>query len=224
MRTARCIDLTLTLCDGQRGVSFEQVRTLERDGWNARTLHLYSHAGTHMDAQTHFAAGNGTIDQIPLNRCTGPAWVIRLPHVRPKQLHNVADLGPVADRFRPGDGLLLHSGWSRHLNDASLYRDQLPRVSDELAHWCADHQVNFLGVEPPSVADVNNLEELTRIHKILLSAGITIVEGLGNLDALRAHKVFFVAAPLKIAGGDGSPCRAFAFESELDSDPIILPL
>ena len=72
--------------------------------------------------------------------------------------------------------------------------------------------MNILGVEPPSVADVNNKEELTRIHKILLGANITIVEGLTNLGALTREKVFFIAAPLKIENGDGGPCRAFAIE------------
>jgi kynurenine formamidase len=60
------------------------------------------------------------------------------------------------------------------------------------------------------VADVNHKQELTLIHKILLEANITIVEGLTNLDQLTQEKVFFIAAPLKIQGGDGAPCRAFA--------------
>ena len=46
----RIIDLTLTMRSGMRGVDWEQAKTVERDGFNARTLHLYSHAGTHMDA------------------------------------------------------------------------------------------------------------------------------------------------------------------------------
>ena len=60
------------------------------------------------------------------------------------------------------------------------------------------------------MADVNNLEEVTRIHQILLGAEIVIVEGLTNLDGLSSERVFFCALPLKIAGGDGAPCRAFA--------------
>ncbi|NJM37109.1 MAG: hypothetical protein HC845_04115 [Akkermansiaceae bacterium] len=56
---SRIIDLTLTLRPGMRGVAWEQAKAIESDGWNARNLHLYSHAGTHMDAQTHFAAGTG---------------------------------------------------------------------------------------------------------------------------------------------------------------------
>ena len=70
--------------------------------------------------------------------------------------------------------------------------------------------MKILGVEPPSVADVNDLEEVTRIHKILLSAGIVIVEGLTHLEAISSPRVHFTALPLKIDGGDGSPCRAFA--------------
>lgn len=206
------IDLTLTLRDGMRGVAFEQVRTVEHDGWNARTLHLYSHAGTHMDAQTHFAAGAGTIDRTPLERCVGWAWVVNLDGIADKTLITVKHLGRAALKFAPGESLLLRTGWSRHVNNPQHYRDNFPRIADDLAYWCVERKLNILGVEPPSVADVNNKEELTRIHKILLGANITIVEGLTNLEALTQERVFFAAAPLKIEGGDGCPCRAFAIE------------
>ncbi|MEO6786630.1 MAG: cyclase family protein [Chthoniobacteraceae bacterium] len=220
----RIIDLTQTMRPGMRGVDWEQAKTVERDGWNARTLHLYSHAGTHMDATTHFGAGDETIDQHTPERCMGPAWVVRLGEVKPKQLHEVADLGDIAERFQKGDSLLLHSAWSRHATDMALCRDQLPRISEGLARWCVEKGVKLLGVEPPSVADVTNPEELTLIHKILLSGGVTIVEGLTNLDALTNEKVFFAALPLKIEGGDGCPCRAFAIEGEAGADSIQLPL
>jgi kynurenine formamidase len=212
MSLPRIIDLTLTLRDGMRGVAFETAKTVARDGWNARMLHLYSHAGTHMDAPTHFAAGPGTIDRTPLERCLGWAWVVRLDGLADKALITVAHLGDVAARFAPGESLLLRTGWSRHVDDARRYREQLPRIAGDLAQWCAANGVNVLGVEPPSVADVGDLEELTRIHGILLGANVTIVEGLANLDLLSEERVFFVAAPLKIEGGDGSPCRAFALE------------
>jgi kynurenine formamidase len=130
----RIIDLTLTLRHGMRGVEFETLHTVSAHGWNSRTLHLYSHSGTHMDAPHHFEAGTGTIDQIPLEDCLMAAWV------------------------------------------------------------------------------ANNLEEVTIMHRILLGGGIVIVEGLTNLEALRQERVFFGALPLKIDGGDGSPCRAFAME------------
>ncbi|MDO8541553.1 MAG: cyclase family protein [Opitutaceae bacterium] len=208
----RFIDLTLPLVSGARGVAVEPKFTLERDGWNAATWHLYSHAGTHMDAPAHFGAGPQTIDQQPVDRCIGPAWVVRLAPCAPRALLTVAHLGATAEKFRRGENLLLHTGWSEHANDSALYRDALPRISSELAEWCVARGVNMLGVEPPSVADVNNRDEVTRIHKILLGGGVTIVEGLAHLDRLAQERVLFAALPLRLAGGDGSPVRAFAIE------------
>lgn len=207
----RIIDLTMPLVDGLRGVSIESARTLEKDGWNATTLHLYSHCGTHMDAPTHFAVSAQTIDQIPLEKCMGPAWVANLTGIGPKALIGVGDLGPVAQQLQRGDGLLLRTGWSRRYREPA-YRDALPRVSLELAQWCVEEGVRMLGVEPPSVADVHNIEELTSVHTVLLAGGVMIVEGLTNLDQIRRERVTFVALPLRIAGGDGSPVRALALE------------
>jgi kynurenine formamidase len=71
----------------------------------------------------------------------------------------------------------------------------------------------MIGVEPPSVADVNNLQELTQVHQTLFRGGITIVEGLANLDQILGGEVEFIALPLRIVGGDGCPVRAIAIEA-----------
>ena len=206
------IDLTRPLEAGQRGVDWETKYTVARDGWNARTLHLYSHAGTHMDAPVHFEAGPQTIDQIPLSDCLGRAWIADLTHVPPRTPMTVADLGAAADRFVPGDALLLRSGWSREFADPQYYRDAFPPIGEELAEWMVERRVRLVGVEPPSVADVNDLAAVTRIHQILLGAGVIIVEGLVSLDRLGGESCLFGAMPLPVVGGDGCPCRAFAVE------------
>lgn len=216
MFTSPPIDLTLSLADGQRGVAFETARTVEKDGWNARTLHLYSHCGTHMDSPLHFGVSEQTIDEFPLSDCMGKAWVVRIAGDCTRRLLTVSDLGGVAETLQPGDSLLLQTGWSHFVNE-DKYRDALPRISEELAKWCVDKGVKILGVEPPSVADVHNLEEVTRIHRILLSGGVIIVEGLTHLALLKGPKVYFMALPLKIAGGDGAPVRALAFEMDDES-------
>ena len=199
-----------------RGVDWEPARTLEQDGWNARTLHLYSHCGTHMDAPLHFGCGNReAIDRTPLERCLTRAHVLRLPATQPEELLTVEHLGNFQADFPAGDSLLLHTGWSAFVDDDELYRLRLPRVSEGLAEWCVAAGIAVLGVEPPSVADVTNLPEVTRIHEILLGGGVTIVEGLTNLDSLPDRPVLFGAFPLKLHQGDGSPCRAWASTGEL---------
>mgnify|MGYP001812420491 CR=1 FL=1 len=215
MGTGKIIDLTRTLECGQPGVAFETKFTKERDGWNASTLHLYSHAGTHLDAPLHFDCGDRTVDEMPLESCMGEAHVVDLSGFPERGLIGVEDLGHVADAFVRGDSLLLFTGWSKHFEDRDYYRGNFPRVSEGLATWCAEQGVKMLGVEPPSVADVHDLSEVTRIHEILLGAEIVIVVGLVNLNQIKSDKPFFAAVPLKIKGGDGTPCRAFAIEGEL---------
>jgi len=208
------IDLTLPLKPGMRGVEITQKFSVAQEGWNASTISLYSHAGTHMDAQVHFDAGQETIDQHTLQRCMGRAWLMNLSGIASKSLIKISSIGDIVGKLSPGDMLVLRTDWSRYLESPAIYREGLPRISEELALWCVERKVKLLGVEPPSVADVTNLEEVTRIHKILMGGGVTIVEGLCNLDKLIGPKIFFAALPLNIAGGDGCPCRAFAIEGD----------
>ena len=120
-------------------------------------------------------------------------------------------MDPVKDKIRPGDGLIIRTGWSRFVNLAK-YRDGLPRISEELAQWLVEKKVGILGVEPPSVADVNNIDEVTLIHRILLGGNVIVVEGMMNLEQISAEKVQLNAYPLKIADGDGAPARVFVIE------------
>ena len=207
----RIVDLTLTTRPGMRGVDFEVNSTIAGKGWNTTVLHLYSHAGTHLDAPRHFIDQGETLEELALEKCVGPAYVIDLTFVKARDLITVEHLAPYAAKVGPGARLLLKTGWSAHA-DSPDYRTHLPRVSLPLAEWLAERKIALLGVEPPSVADVNNKEELISVHRALLGAGVVIVEGLANLEALQQDEVTFIALPLKLEGGDGSPVRAIAIE------------
>jgi arylformamidase len=205
------IDVTLTYKSGMRGVQFEPARILKKDGWNAKTLHLYSHAGTHMDAPYHFEVNEQTVDNIPAERFFTMCYVVDLNGIQSKGEIEISDLGKVEKLLKKGEGLIFKTGWSKFVNEPK-YRAELPGISKELALWCVAKGVTTIGVEPPSVADVNNIELLTEIHRILLGADIIIVEGLANLEKVTKSKVQFVALPLKIKDGDGAPCRAIVIE------------
>ena len=209
----KIIDLTLTYKNGMRGVQISPAKSMDKDGWNATTLNLYSHAGTHMDAPPHFDAGTSGIDEMPLEKCIGKAWIIDIPDCKMKQLIGIRDLGGIKDKIQKGDSLIFRTGWSKFL-DQPEYRDELPRIGSELAQWCVQNGIKMIAVEPPSVADVTNMDELTEVHKILLKGGVTIVEGLTNLNSIDADYVELYAIPLKVYRGDGAPARVFAMIRE----------
>lgn len=211
-RQTRVIDLSHPIDGRTPGATIRPFKSVEADGWNATTLELYSHTGTHMDAPHHFITGAATLDQQDLQACVGPALVCDLTPVEPRQLLTVDDLHPWWNQIGAGTRLLLRTDWSQRYGTPE-FRDELPRISVELARWMVSKQVALVGVEPPSVADVNNLEEVTAVHQTLFRGGVVIVESLANLNQLRSQVVELIALPLRIVGGDGCPVRAIAIET-----------
>jgi len=207
----RIIDLTVSINNAMPGVEITSARRLETDGWNATTLSLYSHCGTHMDAPRHFLPEGRTLDQQALDVVIGPAFVVNLAPAQPNQLITVDDLKSIADQVRPGSRLLFRTDWYKRYGTPE-YRSELPRISVPLAQWLVESKVALIGVEPPSVADVNNMQELTEVHQTLFRGNVVIVEGLAFLDEIMKPTVQFIALPMKISGGDGSPVRAIAIE------------
>ncbi|MFS4493444.1 cyclase family protein [Maribacter sp. 2308TA10-17] len=211
MLRKKIIDLTLPINNKMSGVSIDPAKTLSEDGWNATILNLYSHSGTHMDAPMHFEVNPQTIDKLPVNRLISEAWVVDIRGIKPREEITVDHLSPIVKLFEKGQSILLHTGWSKKLGTDD-YRNGLPRISVELALWMGVKGVNILGVEPPSVADVNNIDEVSEIHNILMENDVIIVEGLTNLEALSKQKITLIALPLKVENGDGAPARVIAVE------------
>lgn len=205
---SQIIDLTLTAYHGLRGVEIFSHTSVAKEGFNTTNLHLYSHAGTHLDAPRHFIDEGKTLEQLDLRKCTGPALVVNVSYKQPLEFITVADLGESVNEIGLGSRVLLYTGWDQHA-ELSDYRTHFPRISLELANWFADKGIWLVGMEMPSVASLQDKEELTAVHRALLSAEIVIVECLTNLDKLPGQ-VHFTALPMKILGGDGSPVRAIA--------------
>ena len=203
------VDLTRPIDDKMPGVTISPARTIEQNGWNATTLSFYSHSGTHMDAPCHFIHHGANLMDQNLHDIIGPAKVIDLTPVKPHERLTVEKLGTWVNRIDEGDRLLFRTDWY-HQYPGDDYRHALPRISQQLADWLVEKKVAMIGVEPPSVADVNNIDEVTQVHRTLFRGGVTIVEGLVNLDQLDAEIVDLTVLPLPIVGGDGCPVRAVA--------------
>lgn len=193
------------------GVQIREAKNLEKDGWNAVNIDMYSHSGTHMDAPIHFGVEGPTIDQVPIKRLMGTAKILDLTGILPSSSITVEDLGKLKEAMISGDSLIIKTGWSNYsISNPGKYRNQLPRISEKLAYWLVEKGINMLAVEPPSVANVNDLTEVTLIHRILFTGQVIIVEGICNLNEIKAKEVELMVMPLKLGGGDGAPARVLA--------------
>jgi arylformamidase len=75
----------------------------------------------------------------------------------------------------------------------------------------ASRGIRLVGVDSLSVGPGG--DEGDAIHRVLLAAGVCLLEGL-DLDAVEPGDYDLVALPLRIAGADGAPARAFLIPRE----------
>lgn len=169
-------------------------------GYAAQAWTLPGHAGTHLDAPAHVLAAGTDLASLPLSRCLGPGRVADVPGRGGIGLqHLPRDLAGV-------DFLLLRSGHDQHWGRPAYYTD-FPRLTLEAAQFLAGSGLRGLGLDWPSLDGPDSAE--LPVHKILLGAGLVLVENLRGLERL-PENFLFLALPLALAGGDGSPVRACA--------------
>jgi kynurenine formamidase len=182
------------------------------------TLHAY----THVDAPLHFVPGGASIDRVPLDLWAGEATVVDLSDLAPERGGvRPEHLEARAGRVRPGDIVLLRTDWDRRVDVESeaFWRDA-PYTTRGAAEWLAGRGVKTVGYDfPPDEclsSGVAHPERLPReahtTHDVFLPRGIGVVEYLAHLADVRRERFLFVALPLKLSGGDGSPARAVALE------------
>jgi kynurenine formamidase len=124
----------------------------------------------------------------------------------------------VAVEVRPGDVVLVRSGWSRNFDDAKAFlghESGVPGPTEEAARWLAERGVRATGAETIAYEQIKPEvgHALLPVHRLLLvEHGIHIIEvmNLSGLAEAGVHEFMFFLAPLKIMGGTGSPVRPLA--------------
>jgi kynurenine formamidase len=112
-----------------------------------------------------------------------------------------------------GDVVLLRTGWARFWEDAPRFISEVrgPGPAIDGARWLSSRGVFAAGSDTVAFEKVPDPAMPVHVH-LLVESGIHIIECL-NLEELAAAAVYeflFVASPLKIRGGTGSPMRPFA--------------
>jgi kynurenine formamidase len=219
--------------------------TTRSDGTSSASelLSFGGHSGTHIDALGHFSAAgklhgghdafsnqgpNGLkcagVDELAPQLCRGILLdVARLhatAHLPPAYEVTVNDLVKAQDAanvtIRPGDAVLLHTGWSTHWHDPQTYVSQAegtPGPGAAAAQWLIDSGANLVGGDTITFEVRGPGHDTFVVHRMLLvEAGIPIVEcmNLAELAALGVAEFTLVLLPLRIAGGTASPVRPVA--------------
>ncbi len=169
----------------------EVMRMSEGALYNLTSLHMCAHNGTHVDAPFHFIEDGATIEQIPLVKMIGPAFVV------------AAD-GEVTEALAKEIILRAKEADASH----KILIKGRGIITVEAAKVFADAGIDLIGVELQSVGPV---EAPMAVHKVLLGAQVVLLEGL-RLEKVSEGAYFLNAAPLSLGGSDGAPCRAILLD------------
>lgn len=147
----KIIDISLPLSPDtptwpvSRVVNFHRYKQLEYgDGCKNTSLECDVHAGTHLDAPSHFFKSDVTIENLPLDILIGPAAVAHLPEVSSITAKVLEGLSLTRSTKR----LLLRTDHSNfwHADEKNLIIDYIALTPDA-AEWVVDRGIRLIGID-----------------------------------------------------------------------------
>lgn len=113
---------------------------------------------------------------------------------------------------RRGDIVLIRTGWWQLFSGPKMDRKRFyasePGPSPACSHWFREHDIVALGADNPGVEVVRQWTDPLYLHRdVIWGCGGYLLEflDLEELSSDRVYEFLFVATPLKIEGGIGSP-------------------
>ena len=204
---------------------------------------MSGHTGTHVDAPGHISRqmtlyGGLSAHDVQGSRglralgvetvapVLGRGVLLDLPALHgvdvlpPEHAAGPAELAAAAARqgvaIRPGDAVLIRTGWIRHLADPAVLgglEHGAPGPTAAAARWLAEQGIAVTGADNVVYEHYQpQMAEFEAHMALLTDRGIPIIEML-DLEALSTNHTYeflFICSPLKLVGATGSPVRPLA--------------
>jgi kynurenine formamidase len=191
---------------------------------------ITTHVGTHLDAPWHYhpTMNNGeraiTIDEVPLEWCTGPGVKLDFRHLPDGHVVTAAEveaeLARIGHDLQPGDIVLVNtSAGTRYGEDDFLSKGC--GMGREATLYLTDRGMKVCGIDAWSwdapliwqkreIERTGNRALFWEGHKAGAEAAYCHMEKLSNLEALPATGYTVYAFPVKVERGSAGWVRAVA--------------
>lgn len=152
-------------------------------------MRLCAHTGTHIDAPSHYISGGATADQLPLDALIGPAHVVATAGGNVTAADVPATAQRILFRTRNSDA----EWW------CEPYRPEAAELTECAAKALAASGARAVGIDYLSIGSAE-------VHRILLAAGIVVIEGL-SLKHVDPGEYQLICLPMRIEGAEAAPAR-----------------
>ena len=205
------------------------VQTIGRNGFYAQVLIMGEHVGSYIDAPLHTVAGGKAIDEFPGDYFIAPykkyafdeffelhaGLMIGMDMVR--TVESGLDIKP-----EEGDVILIQEGWAkRYYNpdaktnkERDWYATNCPGLKDEVMEYFASKKIKAIGFDNANGEGglTDGVGQSFAGHTTYFHPnGICIMENFTGDMTPAPPEGLFVAIPLPIGNGSGSPVRPLLF-------------
>jgi kynurenine formamidase len=150
---------------GYRDIEVRRVATHAMHGVLTQHVRTVMHNGTHVNAPLHLAQGGLGVGQLPLERLFGNGVVLSIPKDEWEYV-DATDLDAATPAVKPGDAVIINTGWHRRYSDNMEYFGHAPGLSAAAAQWLVDREVLFVGVDTATV-DHPLATSLAQAHRMI---------------------------------------------------------
>jgi kynurenine formamidase len=230
---AKLVDLTYPF--NERTIYWPNAKGFvhRKDGWGKTPLGYWyaaggfstdEHGGTHIDSPIHFAQGKLTLEQIPVEKLAGPAFVVDITGPSTSNRDYQATPADVMafekqhGRIPAGAIVLFRTGWGKFWPDKKRYLGSdaagdtanlhFPGIRPDAAALLATRGIAGIGIDTASTD--HGPSKRFDTHQVLSEANIYGLENVANLERLPAKGATLIVAPMKITNGTGGPTRILA--------------
>lgn len=184
--------------------------------FETRGILLCDHGPTHVDAPRHYKPDGTSVEEMPLERFFTPGKAIEVTHREPGDYITADDLERACQEdgttVEEGDALLVRTGHYDRTYPSPEYSENYPGLNREATQWLIDQGVVNFGVDQPSPDTPD--DPTYPCHTLCKEHDLPHVENLQNIDEVVGRDFTFIAFPLAIREGTGSPIRAVAMLDE----------
>ncbi len=186
--------------------------------YETRGILLCDHGPTHIDSVSHLSRDPEaeSIDQLSLDKCITEGVCVDVSDVGLKTQFGADKIKQELDKqglsIQPGDTVLFYTAHYDRYYGQPEYMTDYPGLDRAATEYIIDQGAVNFGVDSPS-PDMW-YDKTYPCHSVCAERGVTHMENLCNLDQLLGKRFTFIALPLKIREGTGSPVRAVAILPE----------
>ena len=205
------------------------AKNIVQNYYFTQILVISEHNGSHVDAPIHIHKEMDSIEKFPCGYLIGPYKKYDLTGFNPKAGKNItlAQVKEVEVRDnispRTGDIILLQFGWDKYylpdtkvLFEKDWYAANVPGITEEVMRYFAGARIRAIGSDAASTDAAYVESKITSMpgrEKYFLPNNILSMSGFVDMGEAPAAGLF-MAIPLKIKNGSGSPIRPILIDTK----------